>query len=349
MRTINASNFTTCNNTSNQPAHNARAFTIVELLVVVVIIGVLVTILIPVIGTARDQARLAATRSLMTNIGTAAVGFENDERRRPGFFPISELANNGNVTLGLTAMDNAMFDLAGGLFTEATPGSFQLQAAFLDNNTRYHIDPSVIGAPQNIGSTAARRGGYFQPPPEFFRANVGRVSSSTELRTQLPSIVDAFGQPILAWVADDQPSPSNTDNLWFAANTTADAPNDGRPFFYWATNAGFLQSQALGREIANIRDNSMIGSSRPEAARRRTLAALLGHPSFPDVAFTTFQRPIAARGTFVLHSAGRNGIWLGDEESAAKVSFGSAQNRIDYTANNDAVELSDDEIAAFGL
>lgn len=343
-------------NTTSPTRRSPSAFTIVELLVVVVIIGILVTILIPVIGTARDQARLAATRSLMTNVGTAAVSFENDERRRPGYFPIAELANagndpgnGGNAGLGLTAMDNALFDLSGGLFTATTPGAFQLRETFLDNNTTYYVDPDVIGAPTRTGSAAARRGGYFQPPPEFFLTNVGRVSNNNNLRTRMPALVDAFGQPIIAWVADDQPSPSNTDNLWFAANSSADTPNDGRPFFYWATNAGFLQSQAVGREVANAQSVSMIGGARDPAARRRTLAALLGNPAFPDVSFTTFARPIAARGTFVLHSAGRNGQWLGEEENATKVSAGATNGRINYTANNDAIELSDDEIAAFGL
>jgi prepilin-type N-terminal cleavage/methylation domain-containing protein len=52
-----------------------RAFTIIELLVVVSIIALLVGILLPAIGKARDQAQLTKSQANVKNLGTAAVTY----------------------------------------------------------------------------------------------------------------------------------------------------------------------------------------------------------------------------------------------------------------------------------
>ena len=51
--------------------HRPRAFTIIELLVVVSIIALLVGILLPAIGKARDQAKVSISQANLRNIGTA--------------------------------------------------------------------------------------------------------------------------------------------------------------------------------------------------------------------------------------------------------------------------------------
>ena len=51
--------------------HRPRAFTIIELLVVVSIIALLVGILLPAIGKARDQAKMSISQSNLRNLATA--------------------------------------------------------------------------------------------------------------------------------------------------------------------------------------------------------------------------------------------------------------------------------------
>jgi len=70
----------------NRTASNPRqsrgltgfGFTLVELLVVILIIVVLMGILIPLVASARTQAKVAATKSLLTTLSTALQSYYND-------------------------------------------------------------------------------------------------------------------------------------------------------------------------------------------------------------------------------------------------------------------------------
>ena len=55
-----------------------RGFTLIELLVVVAIIGLLVSILLPALGKAKDQAKVAKTRATMKAIGDSLEMFKGD-------------------------------------------------------------------------------------------------------------------------------------------------------------------------------------------------------------------------------------------------------------------------------
>ncbi|MHC4220636.1 MAG: type II secretion system protein, partial [Planctomycetota bacterium] len=51
--------------------HQSRGFTIIELLVVVSIIALLIGILLPAIGKARDDARINTSKSNLRQMGVA--------------------------------------------------------------------------------------------------------------------------------------------------------------------------------------------------------------------------------------------------------------------------------------
>jgi prepilin-type N-terminal cleavage/methylation domain-containing protein len=58
--------------------NKSAAFTLIELLVVIAIIALLVGILLPALGKARNSARLSVSLSNMKQIGTANIGYRND-------------------------------------------------------------------------------------------------------------------------------------------------------------------------------------------------------------------------------------------------------------------------------
>lgn len=72
-----------------RPAHSARAFTLVELLVVIGIIAVLISILLPALGRANRQAKQIACQSNIRQIALAAQMYADEQKAYVGYLPAS--------------------------------------------------------------------------------------------------------------------------------------------------------------------------------------------------------------------------------------------------------------------
>lgn len=80
-----------------QPPGVRRGFTLVELLVVIGIIALLISILLPVLGRARDQANRTACMSNMRQIAMAFVMYANANKDKCPYG--ARLDNPGNIDL----------------------------------------------------------------------------------------------------------------------------------------------------------------------------------------------------------------------------------------------------------
>jgi len=69
---------------SYQPHHHPKAFTLVELLVVIAIIGVLVGLLLPAVQAARESARRSSCRNKLKQLSLGCINHESTKQQYPG-------------------------------------------------------------------------------------------------------------------------------------------------------------------------------------------------------------------------------------------------------------------------
>jgi prepilin-type N-terminal cleavage/methylation domain-containing protein len=295
-----------------------RAFTLVELLIVMLIIGIVISIVIPALGGARHAARRASTQQVLTSFVQAASQFRNDNSdKQPGFFSPKEMGLDSNLDYGLSAMENAMLDLMGGLVDGPGDPSEVLELDLGVDNVAY-VNPGLVG-----------KGAYFQPDSSYYKPMVqgqqvgqGDHIGDTEGDLQLFDVVDAWGNPLLLW-AEDFYGPTDIKEVEDFARISAGAGEAAsRARFYWASNACFLTSETLGKGGKSQIDDyngSLIGAQMngdPPINVSENLMALAGNPSFPDDRSQNANQILATtpRGAFIIHSAGNDGVFLGKRD-----------------------------------
>jgi len=75
----------------------SRGFTLIELLIVIAIIGILMALLFPAVGSAIDAARKAQSKNDVTQIATAVIAYETEYGKLP-------ITNSSAVDVGPALM-----------------------------------------------------------------------------------------------------------------------------------------------------------------------------------------------------------------------------------------------------
>jgi prepilin-type N-terminal cleavage/methylation domain-containing protein len=323
----------------NGAALCGAAFTLIEMMIVLIILVVVIAIVIPVLGAARNAAKGAATKNLMANLQNAASSFQMSERRPPGFFSPKDMGSTENADRAFTAMQNILVDLSGGVVPTAvplSPGEVVDVGPTAANTIRIDI--------REVGSSTSTKGivnkGYWAPDQATWVAQgVASHVSSIPGHYQLPDVVDAWGNPVLAWVQDDVPG---TPPFSAIDSTT-------RSRFYWNSNSGLLKSVTSGRGQQNQRSESLLGFDQNQGNLVLTMRGVLGHPGYHDNTPSPNTLPTAARGSLIMQSAGPNGVFLGIGERGAKVAgVAAGQGAIKYIADQDPLDNFDDILSASG-
>jgi prepilin-type N-terminal cleavage/methylation domain-containing protein len=296
-------------------------FSLVELLVVVAILVILIALLVPALGGARDSARNAATQSLMASVSAGFVAFKADTGRQPGVFTQRELHTPNFNNIGLTPMENAMLELAGGVVTSADGSDPQNAFRITMNQRSVFVDPSLIGDRDGPG--------YVDLGGDALRPVEGQLDQpADDPEEAVPDVIDPFGQPLLLWQQNELAGPN--PDVYAAVNS---GNRNVTAWFYAEGNFPMLRSRALGFERKrNQQFNSVLGgvvngSSIDDIVS--TVQAITGHPAFPNggqgaagpqqpgPGETALEfGPARPLGEIVLHSAGANGIYLDRQDGA---------------------------------
>ncbi|MHC4992450.1 MAG: type II secretion system protein [Planctomycetota bacterium] len=138
-----------------------RAFTIVELLVVVSIIALLIGILLPAIGKARDQAKLAMSQNNLRTLGQAAQTYAAEWNDRQFTLVDDNLGRYGNSAVSaLTNYEGINFD--------GHPGIWIGWAAGADGGNLWYfpLDGGFIGVNADLAMPIDFEGlfGWFRLP-----------------------------------------------------------------------------------------------------------------------------------------------------------------------------------------
>ncbi len=330
----------------------SRAFTIAELMIVLIILGVVLAVVLPSLKATSSSAKKAVSTTIMASLSAAATQFAVDNQgRTPGYFSAGEMGSSGasgggggagNDVRGFPGLNNVLLDLMPGVTTKAAnPAQGVIEVG---PQATVVVDLKQMGSSVMSDASASNRA-YFRPDPKYFYATVdpanyanaatlgaGKQFSNDPNHLVLPTAYDAFGQPILAWQTDERVPPTQGFFASLNSNTLASV--------YYAQNSCFLEATNLGRLGRNQTTNgdaySMLTRNAPGNGTNpnvRTLTSILANPAFPG----------RARGPLTFHSAGANGLYLGTDERGAKLAQGNSATpgALPYAAGVDPVKNGD--------
>ena len=294
----------------------SRGFSLIELLVVIAIIALVIAIIVPALAGARTAAKKASTATLVSNVTKAAEQFSQDHAGGlPGYFSPSDLGSprNADVTAGgFTVMENVLLDLIGQDAMEEPGGQNTVGPFGAAQNLK-----NGVGIDYNLLGTGS--GVYLTLGADSLYAAAGQVGGAPHQK--FPDVVDAFGNPLLAWVED----PMGPREPATAADFATEASTPDRARYYWASNAGWLLSESMGKGGQNQKfrtEGSKVKGSllgKVDAADI-ALTAVLGNPNFASPTNHTASTvlPSASRGALLVHSAGADGVFFGVEDAGAR-------------------------------
>lgn len=281
-----------------------RAFTIMELVMVIAIIVIVISIVLPAIGGARQAARKAETQRMITDLVSASSRFEIENRRFPGHFSASEMGDPENLNRGFVETQNVLLDLAGGIVPAGSTVSGTLMIGpKASTEVEAHVD--------NIGLKTADNDIYFNPPKSKLKTGVGIVSTGDN--ADWPVLVDSWGTPIMLWVANEASSgPITTKTEFVSENWVANQPSAR---YYAAANAGIWMSTGLGdlqkSQAIGTNDEYSLLTGMNANERQDSLMGLLGDPTSPnDTTNPVNMLPTQPKNSFLAVSAGRDGVFF---------------------------------------
>jgi prepilin-type N-terminal cleavage/methylation domain-containing protein len=274
-----------------------RAFTLIELLIVVGIIGLLVAIALPSFSNVKTLARVASTKALISTLSTGLDLFKADDSINPtkayppDFFLVDSAAKNPYTNI------NPTYNVWGAqMLVWALAGPTMEGTVSMDDLTTYG------DRFRNNGGTYLHRGPYVDTKSARISKWEALSGGAYSGVADLPMFLDAFGNPILYYKAQ-----GGTDSgTIYPFTATGGSTNPNLPF---TSNARF------GGPDANWDDDS--SKDKTDYSFYRTindnlannLAGKTDANGFPPSGSYRILAP-CNRDSYILLSAGPDGKYL---------------------------------------
>jgi prepilin-type N-terminal cleavage/methylation domain-containing protein len=200
---------------SSRPGHAkecgavSRAFTLIELIVVIGIIVLLLMILLPALAKARNLTRASQTRAMLTHVSASIETYFTRFHAYPG--PLSAAQT---TTGAVSGSQNMMLGLSYGIVSGS--GAMAIPGASVQVKSLQVTGP--------VDYASRRPDGSFEQLPAFFGPTAKQVFAFTSSAFRLPVPVDSFpdGLPILYYrrnVGTDNSTSGSPPGYDFNENT----------------------------------------------------------------------------------------------------------------------------------
>ena len=298
--------------------HRRRAFTLVELLVVIALIGVLAALLLSALSSAQQRARATQTTSTMEAFAAACETFFQDHGQYPGVVPEALLAQDAEANDGIpriSSLENALYHMMGGYrILGVHPDYAQFngyEMSFGNGNNeitvKFAINSELLGDGPLIGGR--QYPSYFTPPEGTLVKAFGQVGDEENL----VDVVDAWGQP-LALLRRQRTVGVLPNNR---------SGNDGNPeTWQFRTEGGAPYFEAGLSGLGELRKQQAFSNNAPTCILSQENTAffegnvgrILANPAIREGAGNPNDLYTQPRGSMLLLSAGADGVFFSSQD-----------------------------------